>query len=69
MSTHKNNTKDFDELSYAEQARSITAQINNLENAIQHHHTHAPTYSKDQAEVKTKCVGQVERLLDRVRNI
>jgi len=34
---HKNNTKTFDELTYAEQAKSINAQIQNLKNQINAH--------------------------------
>ena len=59
---HKDNTKDFGQLSSAEQARSITAMINNLNNAIQHHASH----SADPVAAKRKCVKQVHRLLGRL---
>lgn len=59
---YKGNTKPFSELSHAEQAKSITAMINNLSNAIAHHSQHAI----DPAATKKKCVKQVHRLLGRL---
>lgn len=59
---HKGNTKDFPQLTFDEQARSITAMINNLSNAIEHHSQNAP----DPSTTKKKCVKQVHRLLGRL---
>ena len=39
---HKGDTREFRALSFAEQARSITAAINNLQAAIEHHADHSP---------------------------
>ncbi|MCW7492523.1 hypothetical protein ND861_09685 [Leptospira sp. 2 VSF19] len=36
-SAHSKNSKDFHELTFAQQASSITAMINNLSNAMKHH--------------------------------
>jgi len=43
-------------------AKSITAMINNLSSAIQHHSTH----SNNPIETKKKCVKQIHRLLGRL---
>lgn len=69
MPAHKNNTKTFPELPYDEQASSINAQIANVQSAIKHHIEHAPKHGKNSADVKDKCVKQIERLLDRVKQI
>lgn len=60
--SQQGNTERFDELTYEEQAKSITAMINNLNNAIQHHAQHAP----DPDQTKLKCVKQVYHLLGRL---
>jgi hypothetical protein len=61
---HKGDTKSFDELTFAEQAKSITAMINNLEAATKHHIDH----SLQRTATRDKCIAQVERLLARVRD-
>ena len=60
---HKADTKEFGELTFAEQAKSITAEINNLQAAIHHHIAHSPR----RAASITKCLAQVDRLLQRLR--
>ena len=65
MAAHSGDTKDFPELTYAQQASSITAMLNNIEAAIEHHARHSPHGS---AEAGAKCVAQVERLLARLRS-
>lgn len=62
MPAHKGDTKKFDELSFAEQAKTITAEINNLQAAISHHIAHSPR----QPATKAKCLAQVARLLARL---
>jgi predicted Zn-dependent protease len=57
-------TKEFRELSFAEQAKSITATINNLQAAIEHHVAHSPR----RLETIEKCLAQVERLGRRLRD-
>ena len=61
---HKGGTKTFAELTYEEQAKSITASINNLQNAIMHHIRNAPARRRD--ETREKCLGQITRLLGRL---
>ena len=61
---HKGNTKEFRALSFAEQAKSITATINNLQAAIEHHVEHSPR----RLETIEKCLAQVDRLRQRLRN-
>jgi hypothetical protein len=55
---HTGATKDFESLSFAEQAKSITVTINNLQAAIEHHAEHSPR----RLETIEKCLAQVERL-------
>jgi len=62
---HKRDTKTFGELTYVEQAKSITAQINVLQRAIIHHVNGCKT-SKKRSEVREKCLAQVNRLLGRL---
>ena len=59
---HKGDTKEFGELDFAEQAKSLSAQIMNLQAAIDHHIKHS-----NRADTANKCKGQVERLLDRLK--
>jgi hypothetical protein len=60
---HQGDTKEFRELSFAEQAESITATINNLQAAIEHHVEHSPR----RLETIEKCLAQIERLGQRLR--
>jgi hypothetical protein len=59
---HKQDSKTFGELSFADQARSVSATILQLEKAINArcHHPEAT------AATKTTCVNQVARLLVRL---
>jgi|APSaa5957512576_1039674.scaffolds.fasta_scaffold48114_2 hypothetical protein len=59
---HQGDTKTFGELTFAEQAKSITASINNLQSAIEHHISNAP----DSTETRRKCNDQIQRLLNRL---
>ena len=61
---HKGDTKEFRALSFAEQAKSINATINNLQEAIEHHVEHSPR----RLETIEKCLAQVDRLRLRLRN-
>lgn len=60
---HQGDTKEFRDLTFAEQAKSITATINNLQAAITHHIEHSP----HAAETIEKCLAQVDRLRQRLR--
>jgi len=62
---HKNDTKQFGEETFAEQAKTITASINNLFNAIKHHVDH----STRRLQTRQTCIDQVQRLLNRVNRI
>jgi len=61
---HKVDTKEFRELTFAEQAKSITATINNLQAAIEHHVENSPR----RQETIEKCLGQVDRLRQRMQS-
>ena len=65
MKEHKNHTKTFAEQSFSEQAKSITAMINNLQNAINHHIRNSGV--SRQPRTRTKCFRQVNRLLGRLQ--
>ena len=60
---HKGDTKEFRELTFAEQAKSITTTINNLQAAIEHHVEHSPR----RQETIEKCLAQVDRLRQRMQ--
>lgn len=60
---HKGDTKEFHELTFAEQAKSITAMINVLQRACLHHTKH----STRRDETAAKCVAQLNRLVTRVQ--
>lgn len=62
---HKQDTKTFAQLTFAEQANSINAQITVLQRAIIHHVNGCKT-SKKRSEVREKCLAQVNRLLGRL---
>ncbi len=62
---HQGDTKEFRELSFAEQAKSITATINNLQGAIEHYVEHSPR----PLEMIEKYLAQIERLGQRLRGI
>lgn len=60
---HKKDTKNFGELTFAEQAKSISADIINLQKAIEHHVNH-PDAREDTLK---KCLEQIERLHKRLK--
>ena len=65
---HQGDMKEFRELSFAEQAKSITATINNLQAAIEHHVEHSPRRLETiDLETIEKCLAQIERLGQRLR--
>ncbi|MCK5133130.1 MAG: hypothetical protein KAR40_13370 [Candidatus Sabulitectum sp.] len=63
---HKGDTKTFDELSYSEQAKSITAQINVIQSAVSAHIRRAKEENREIEKTKIKCVSQLSRLMNRV---
>jgi hypothetical protein len=63
---HKDDTKDFNELNFGEQARSINAHIVVLQRSIVAHLKRAESEGRDMGRVRDKCANQLRRLLDRV---
>lgn len=59
---HKLDTKTFEQLTYEEQAKSINAEIINLQRAIIHHIQN----SKKPSEARNKCLKQINRLMGRL---
>ncbi len=59
---HKNDSREFAGLTHTEQAKSITASINNLQRAIVHHICN----SDDLVQTRKKCLKQVNRFLGRL---
>ncbi len=67
MKSHKNNTKDFSELSYIEQGKSISAQILNLEKAIMYHVNESEKENKNKEDVKKGIIEQINRMIERIK--
>jgi phage host-nuclease inhibitor protein Gam len=64
IKAHKNNTKTFDEESYAEQAKSINAEMRNLEKAIKANIRRA---IKDKREnPKDKRIKNLQDMIERI---
>ena len=63
---HKGDTKDFNELNFGEQARSINAHIVVLQRSIVAHLKRAESEGRDVVRVRDKCANQLRRLLARV---
>lgn len=59
---HKNDTSTFADLSFADQAKSVSATVLQLQRAIEAHCRNP----KATPETRTKCVNQVARLLSRL---
>ena len=65
---HQGGTKAFKHLTYKEQALSINGSLANLERAIRYHADFgAGRTGRAHSEILSKCIGQVERLADRLR--
>jgi hypothetical protein len=59
---HKNDSRTFAELTFSEQAKSISATVLQLQRAIDAH-TRNP---KASSATRLKCINQVSRLLQRL---
>ncbi|MEI8315434.1 MAG: hypothetical protein WCG79_08295 [Verrucomicrobiota bacterium] len=59
---HKRDTQEFGEETFADQARTITATINNLQRAIQRH----IAGSTNPLRTSAKCLNQLQRLISRL---
>jgi hypothetical protein len=69
MTTHSNNTLTFEELTYSQQASSISAQILSLERAIIAHERRAleeAEEGRNASDVKQRNIEQVQRMLERL---
>jgi hypothetical protein len=66
MKTRKNNSKTFEELTYAEQAKSISAQILSLEKSIKAHERRTVEENRDVTEKHAKLIVQVLKMLERL---
>ena len=69
MQSNNKEREDFGDLDHQGQASGINARISRLGAAIARHIEDAVKNSKDPAEVKAKCIAQIERLLDKIRAI
>ncbi len=66
---HKKHTKDFDGLTYSEQAKSINAAMAWCSKAMRAHLRRAQADGRDIDAVRVKCLNQLNRLLSRVSKI
>lgn len=64
MKEHKDHTRTFSELTFQEQAKSITATINNLQRAINYHIRNSSSSRRNQT--RNKCLKQINRLMGRL---
>lgn len=62
----KNHTKTFEELDFAEQAKSISAKILALGKAIKAHERRALDENRDARASLLNNISQVSRLIDRL---
>lgn len=69
MKAHKDHTRDFEDLTYAEQAKSINAEMAYLPKAVRAHLRKAQNKERDTNAVKQKCINQVQRMLRRIERI
>ncbi|MDR2057533.1 MAG: hypothetical protein LBP83_04495 [Dysgonamonadaceae bacterium] len=66
MKSHQDNSKTFEELTYAEQAKSISAQILSLEKSIKAHERRAVDEDRDVTKKHAMLIVQVLKMLERV---
>ncbi|MEQ2009838.1 MAG: hypothetical protein ABMA26_23890 [Limisphaerales bacterium] len=66
MKRHKGNSKKFPELSFGEQAKSISANLIILERQIRARMRKARELGKNERDVLSKSVAQISRLLKRL---
>lgn len=63
---HQGDTKTFEELTFAEQAKSINIHDVGLEHSIRAHLRRANRERRDVTQVGNKCKNQLRRLLGRL---
>ena len=61
--THGINEKSFEELTYADQARTLNAQIKVVKKAIDAHLRKAQIEGKDSSETKSKYILQLNNII------
>lgn len=60
-------TATFEELTFKEQAQSITASINSLERMINSHIRRAREEDRDVDNIRERRLDQVQRMISRIR--
>ena len=63
---HQGDTKTFEELTFAEQAKSINISVVGLQRSVAAHLRRATQEGRDPRDVRLKCVNQIQRLIDRL---
>lgn len=63
---HQRDTKTFEELTFAEQAKAINIRVVGLERSIRAHMRRADKESRNTESVRRKCIDQIQRLLARL---
>jgi hypothetical protein len=63
---HQGDTKNFEELTYSEQAKAINIRVVGLQRCMAAHKRRAAKENRDVNMVSTKCKNQIQRLLSRV---
>jgi hypothetical protein len=67
MKQHKQNTRDFGELTFAEQAKSINAEILYIKRAVRAHVRRALQDGRNATATLQKCERQFSSLADWIR--
>ena len=66
MKAHQYNSKTFEELTFAEQAKSISAQILSLEKAITAHKRRTTEEGRNISEKHAQLTKQLQRMIKRL---
>lgn len=65
---HQGDTKTFEELTFAGQAKAINVRVVGFERAVRAHMRRAARDGRNIEQVRAKCIDQIRRLLDRLSN-
>ncbi len=65
---HQGDTKTFEELTFAEQAKAINIRLVVLERSVRAHLRRAASEGRSLNRVRQKCTNQVQRLLHRLEH-
>lgn len=66
---HKNDTASYRELDFKEQALSFNAYMSILTDIVKVHIEKGISEGKNSNEIKNKCISQLERLIERIRDL